>query len=322
MKIFITGGAGYVGSMLIPYLLDKGYSITNYDLYLYEDTLKKHKNLKEIKGDIRDRQKLIKSSKNHDMMIHLACVSNDPSYELNPELSKTINLDSIDNILDAIKINGIDRLIYASTSSVYGISNKANVREEDLCKPLTDYSRHKLECEYIIDSHITSSYTIVRPATICGYSPRLRLDLVLNALTINALETGVIKIFGGKQIRANLNIKDMVRAYECLIEADSTSINGEVFNVGFKNVSVEDLANIVKEKIESKIEYIETDDKRSYHINSDKIRNKLGFVPKYDLYEAIDSLSKAYKNGLIKDGLHNPLYHNVKMMKLKENILL
>ena len=322
-NVLITGGAGYVGSALVPSLLDKGYNVTVYDLYLYGDVfrdIENNQNLTQIKGDIRDKKKMIDVAKNADALIHLACISNDPSYELNPELGKSINYYAFFNVLEAAKVNKIKRFIYASTSSVYGIKKEKNIRETATCEPLTDYSKFKVECENVLLNHEKSDMTrvVLRPATVCGYAPRLRLDLVVNILTIHALVSKKIKIFGGKQLRPNINIKDRVRVYETLLTVPSDKIDGERFNAGYQNLSVDEIAKLIKETIgdpDITLEHIPTDDIRSYHINSDKIRDVLGFEPRYTIKDAVQSIKKAYENGLIIDGLKNPLYHNIKLMQ-------
>jgi nucleoside-diphosphate-sugar epimerase len=195
------------------------------------------------------------------------------------------------------------------------------VVETSSCEPLTDYSKFKLECEKLLldfGKKHDLEHVVVRPATVCGYAPRLRLDLVVNILAINALITGKIKIFGGKQLRPNINIKDMVRVYKLFLTAPREKINGEIFNAGYQNRSVEDLAQIVKDVVgDEKIafEYVPTDDMRSYHIDSDKIKSVLGFTPKYTIEEGVQSLVDAYRNGRIVDGLSNPFYYNIKMMQ-------
>ena len=322
-NIFITGGAGYVGSALVPALLKKNYNISVYDLYLYGDifsNLKSNPNLNQIKGDIRNKKKLIESAKNADAIIHLACISNDPSYELNPALGKSINYDAFFNILEAAKKNNVKRIIYASSSSVYGVKKEKNVTEETFPEPLTDYSKYKLECEKVLSNSNLNGleYIIVRPATVCGYAPRLRIDLTVNILTMNALINKKIKIFGGKQLRPNINIKDMAQAYEILLEAPGKKINREIFNIGYQNRTVEDIAKIVKKVINDdsvEFEYLPTTDTRSYHINSDKMKRILNFEPKYTLENAVQSLVEVYNNSLIKEGLSNPLYHNIKLMQ-------
>ncbi len=323
--VLITGGAGYIGSALVPELLQEGYKVIVYDLYLYGDIFslfKNYPNLFQIKGDIRDKKKFIDASKNVDAILHLACISNDPSYELNPALGKSINYDAFYNLIEAARFNNVKRFIYASTSSVYGVKREKNVRETSICEPLTDYSKYKLECEKILldfgEKNPDIGHVIVRPATVCGYALRLRLDLVVNILTINALMTGKIKIFGGKQLRPNINIKDIVQVYKLFLKAQVEKINGNIFNVGYQNRSVENLAHIVKEVIgdeEIKFVRVSTDDMRSYHINSDKIEKVLGFKPKYTIEDGVQSLVNAYNKGLIIDGLNNPLYYNIKLMQ-------
>jgi nucleoside-diphosphate-sugar epimerase len=323
-NVLITGGAGYVGSALVQELLRKGYNVIVYDLYLYGEVfshLKDNPNLVEIKADIRDKKKLIEATKNVDAIIHLACISNDPSFELDSRLGKSINYDAFFNLLDAAKINRVRRFIYASTSSVYGVKKEKNVKEDAICEPLTDYSKYKLECEKLLlefGKNNDIEHVIVRPATVCGYAPRLRLDLVVNILTIHALINRKIKIFGGTQLRPNINVKDMLRVYELMLSAPKEKINGEVFNTGYQNYSVEELAKKVKDVIGDPniaLEYVPTSDIRSYHINSDKIKNALGFEPKYTIEDAVQSLVDAYTKGLITDGLNNPLHHNIKMMQ-------
>ena len=321
-NIFITGGAGYVGSALVPALLKKNYNISVYDLYLYGNVfsdLKNNPNLNQIKGDIRDKKKLIGAAKNADAIIHLACISNDPSYELNPILGKSINYDAFFNVLEAAKKNNVKRIIYASSSSVYGVKKEKNVTEETSPEPLTDYSKYKLECEKVlVKSNLNGlECVIARPATVCGYAPRLRIDLAVNILTLNALINKKIKIFGGNQLRPNINIKDMVRVYKTFLNSPSEKINGQVFNAGYENHTVEDIAIMVKEIVGRRIEleYIPTNDNRSYHINSDNIKKKIGFSPVYSIADAVESLVSAHNRGLIIGGLNNPIYHNIQRMK-------
>ncbi|MEK6837779.1 MAG: SDR family oxidoreductase, partial [Nanoarchaeota archaeon] len=216
------------------------------------------------------------------------------------------------------RANKVKRFVYASTSSVYGIKSEKNVAEEASLEPLTDYSKFKAECERVLQEKGDNvEWVIIRPATVCGYAPRLRLDVVVNILTINALINKKIKIFGGGQLRPNINIKDMVKAYELLLEAPSEKINRQIFNAGYQNLSVAEIANIVKRLCgdEVVLEIVPTNDKRSYHINSDKIKKVLGFTPQFTVEEAVQSLIRAFKEGLIKDGLNNSAYYNIKRMQ-------
>lgn len=323
--IAITGGAGYIGSALVPQLLKKGYYVKVLDLFIYGENVFgdyiNNPQFERIKGDIRNIQTLEKTFRDVDVVIHLACISNDPSFELDPKLGKGINLDAFDKILTTLEKTKVKRFIYASSTSVYGIRKEKDVTEDSPKTPLTDYSRFKLLCEEKLmkwSNPNQTEWAIIRPATACGYSHRLRLDLTVNILAIYALINRKIIVFGGKQLRPNIHINDMVRAYITLLESGREKINGDVFNAGYQNRSVEDIAFMVKQVLKDlniDIEYIPTDDIRSYHINSDKIKNELGFKAKYTIEDAILSIAKAYNQGLINDGLNNSLYHNVKRMR-------
>ena len=282
-KIFVTGGAGYVGSKLVPKLLELGYKVTVLDLMIYgENVLPNHKNLKTIKGDIRNTTILENNLPGHEFLIHLACISNDPSFELNPKLGKSINLDSFEPLVKLSMKSNINRFIYASSSSVYGIKKEKNVTEDMSLEPLTDYSKFKGECEKILNKYKSENFvtTTIRPSTVCGYAKRQRLDLVVNILTNHAYHNKEIKVFGGDQLRPNIHINDMVNSYLSVIEADGQIINGQIFNVGFRNQSVNELANDVKEVIGQDVKIINTksDDNRSYHVSSEKIRDILGLL--------------------------------------------
>ena len=312
-KILVIGGAGYVGSMLVPQLMEN-YEVVVYDLFIYGDNLPDK--VTKLIADVRNEDALKRAVNGVKSIIHLACISNDPSYELDPELGKSINYTSFPTLLKIANEN-CDRFIFASTSSVYGIK-EGEVVETTISEPLTDYSKYKLECEKIMfNSGFNIVKTAVRSATVCGYSPRLRLDLVVNLLTISALETNNIKIFGGKQLRPNINIKDIINVYEMMLTADAQKINNEAFNAGYENNTVEELAFMVKDVIggDIKLEYLPTNDNRSYHINSSKINKVLGFNPKYTIVEAIETLVESYRGGKISSGLNNPMFHNVKRMK-------
>ena len=230
-KIFITGGAGYCGSLLVPFLLNLGYQITVYDIMFFTDNYlpKNHKNLKVIKGDIRDVKKIENESINHDIFINLACVSNDASFELDENLSTSINLHAFEPMVIAAKKSGIKRFIYASSSSVYGVSKKRNVTEDHELVPLTLYNKYKGMCEPLLLKHTDNNFegVIFRPATVCGYAPRLRLDLSVNILTNHAISKGKITVFGGDQLRPNLHIKDYCNAVLALIQAESVKIKNQ-----------------------------------------------------------------------------------------------
>ena len=319
-NIFITGGNGYVGSLLVPKLLKKNYRVSVLDLMIYgEDILDNHPNLNIIKGDIRNRQLLEDSIPGHDCVIHLACISNDPSFELDSDLGKSINLDSFKPLVEISKKSNVERFIYASSSSVYGIKEVENVTEDLELHPLTDYSKYKAECEKILKPFNDDNFTTVtiRPATVCGYSRRLRLDLSVNILTNHAYNNNIIKVFGGSQKRPNIHIEDMTDLYVELLEYDKEMISGKIFNAGYENHKIIEIANIVKNEISNnvKIEITSTNDLRSYHISSEKIYNELGFKAKKTINDAVCDLKDAFENGLISDSFTNPIYYNVKLMQ-------
>ena len=319
-KILITGGAGYVGAALVPYLLEKGYKITVLDLMIYgENVLKKNVNLKIIKGDIRNVELLKKEIPSHDIVIHLACISNDPSFELNPELGKSINLDAFLPLVKISKQSLVKKFIFASSSSVYGIKKEKDVHEDISLQPLTDYSKYKVECENIVKKYVSENFTpiIIRPATVCGYSPRQRLDVIVNILTNFAYNKRKINVFGGEQLRPNIHIKDMVNAYELLIKSPKNKISGEIFNAGFENKTVLELAETVKKIIGRDVELklTPTNDNRSYHISSKKIKKILGFETNFTIADAVLDLKKAFEKNLLPNSFDDEKYFNIKRMQ-------
>jgi len=319
-KILITGGAGYVGAVLTPYLLNKGHKVTVIDLMIYGDeVLSKHPNLRIIKGDIRDVDLLKRELSNHEVVIHLACISNDPSFELNPKLGRSINLEAFRPLVEISKSSLIKRFIYASSSSVYGLKSEKEIHENISLDPLTDYSRYKVECEIILKKYESENFTpvILRPATVCGYSPRQRLDVVVNILTNLAYNKRKISVFGGSQLRPNIHIKDMAKVYDVLINAQKSKVSGEIFNVGYENKTVLDLANTVKSVLGDDIQLVETptDDDRSYHISSKKIKKILDFDSEFTIKNAVNDLRTAFEKDLLPNSLTDEKYFNIKRMQ-------
>ncbi len=323
MHILVPGGAGYVGSKLVFHLLQKGYKVTVLDLFLYGEqvfsSIKGHPHLSLVKADIRDEKAVEESLLGIDAVIHLACISNDPSFELNPALGKSINLDSFEPFVRLAKKQGVKRFIYASSSSVYGIKQEKNVDETVSLEPLTDYSKFKAECEKILFQYLSEDFeaVVVRPATVCGVSPRQRLDLIVNILANHAFHKRKVQVIGGDQLRPNIHIEDMVRAYIHILESPKERIQGEIFNVGYENHSVSHLAHLVQKKIGSDVvvETVETDDPRSYHISSEKIGRKLQFFPRFTIEQAVEDLKKAFEKDLFPKSLEDASYFNVKKMK-------
>jgi nucleoside-diphosphate-sugar epimerase len=322
MRICIPGGAGYVGSRLVPELLKQGHEVVVLDLYLYGDNvLENHPKLTQIKGDMRDLSLVEKAVKGCDAVIHLACISNDPSFELNPSLGKSINLDCFEPFVKLSKKAGVKRFIYASSSSVYGVKEVANVTEDMTLEPLTDYSKFKAACEKILFKHMSDDFicTVLRPATVCGYAPRQRLDVVVNILTNLAYNTGKVKVTGGAQMRPNIHIEDMVRAYLHVLARPKEKIQGEIFNVGYHNHTVLDLGKMVHRLVSEKrpVELVvePTNDNRSYHVSSQKIADNLGFKPKFSIEDAVKDLIRAFESKQLPDSLNDIRYVNIKTMK-------
>jgi nucleoside-diphosphate-sugar epimerase len=329
-KVLITGGAGYVGTVLTPQLLAKGYHVSVYDIMYYGSKLEPAPGLRIIEGDIRDTARFRDACRGVDAVIHLACISNDPSFELNEELSRTINYDSFEPMVIAAKAQGVRRFIYASTSSVYGVSDKADVTEDHPLVPLTLYNRYKGLCEPLLFKHQSADFVCVtvRPATVCGYSPRMRLDLSVNILTNHAVNNGKITVFGGEQLRPNIHIQDVCDLYALLLEVPDEAIAGETFNAGYQNHSIIDIASIVRRVVQDEfpekgaIEIVTTptNDIRSYHINSDKIARKLGFRPKRGIEDAVRDLCRAFKDGKLPGSMTDEQYVNVRALRSKQAI--
>lgn len=322
-RVLVTGGAGYVGAVLVPKLLQAGYGVTVLDLFLYGDEVfgeyGKHSELRQIKGDLRDAAAVADALSDCDAVIHLACISNDPSFELNPDLGRSINLDAFRPLVQAAKKAGVKRFIYASSSSVYGVKDDPEVTEDLTLEPLTDYSRFKADCERILESERQPGFTTctVRPATVCGYSPRQRLDVIVNILTNHAVNRGRIKVFGGDQKRPNIHIQDMCAVYLELLRQPAEKIDGQIFNAGGRNHTVAELAQIVKDSVggDLAIDVLPTDDPRSYHVCSERIAETIGWRPSLGIQDAVKDLVEAFDKGLLPDSMEDSRYYNIKRMQ-------
>ena len=326
-NVLVTGGAGYVGSLLVPQLLDAGYKVTVYDIMYFGDHFlpKNNPNLKVVPGDIRDVARLSDALKEMDVVISLACISNDASFELDENLSTSINLDAFEPMVVAAKRAGVKRFVYASSSSVYGVSDAPDVTEDHPLLPLTLYNKYKGMCEPLLFKHQSPEFVCVtiRPATLCGYAPRQRLDLSVNILTNHAVNNKKITVFGGSQKRPNLHIQDMVDLYKLLLTAPDAQIAGQIFNAGFQNMSIMEIAQIAKRVTQEvfpdlgdiPIVTTPTDDIRSYHVNSDKLQRVLGFKPEHTIEDAIRDLCAAFKSGKLPRSMDDTFYFNVRRLK-------
>lgn len=322
-RVLVTGGAGYVGAVLVPKLLEKGYRIRVLDLYMFGervlDAVKGHPNLEQIKGDIRDQALVKKVLRGCDAVIHLACISNDPSFELNPVLGRSVNYEAFGPLVEVSKESGVGRFIYASSSSVYGVKSEQNVTEELPLEPLTDYSKYKALCEKVLLSAREPGFVtlILRPATVCGYSPRQRLDLTVNILTNHAINNKKITVFGGQQMRPNIHIQDVTDLYIKALEWPDKAIDGKIFNAGYENRRVIEIAEMVRHIVRDGTEVVTapTDDNRSYHISSEKIKRELGFESKKTIQDGIRDLCAAFAEGRIPKPMSDIRYYNIKTMQ-------
>ena len=331
-QVFVPGGAGYVGAVLVPSLLQAGYRVRVLDLYLYGreplSAVRGHPNLEEVQGDVRDLAAVRRAVRGCDAVIHLACISNDPSVELDPALSRSVNFESFGPLVKACKEAGVRRFVFASSGSVYGVSDSPDVTEDHPLVPVSLYNKFKAKCEPVLLAEGTANFVpvIVRPATICGYSPRQRLDLTVNILTNHAVNTGKITVFGGAQMRPNLHIHDMVDLYQLLLTAPDEKVAGEIFNAGYQNYTVAQTAEIVRDVVRREMpergvtEIVTTpsDDIRSYRVNADKIKRVLGFVPRRTIEDAAADLIRAFRAGQLPNSMTDPRYFNIRLMKDKK----
>tara|TARA_B100002019_G_C21257739_1_gene594905 strand:- start:1092 stop:2045 length:954 start_codon:yes stop_codon:yes gene_type:complete len=307
-KILVTGGCGYVGSVLVNKLLKKEASVVVFDTQWFGNYLEKNDKLEIIKDDIRNIDKY--NLTEYDKIVHLANIANDPGVELNPSLSWEVNVLASHQIMDKINNSSIDQIIYASSGSVYGVKEEENVTEELSLVPISIYNKTKMVSEKVLLS-FKDKFKIhcIRPATVCGLSPRMRLDVSVNMLTFQALKNKVMTIHGGQQVRPNIHISDLTNAIIHFLE--NKNIESGVYNAGFENLSILDIANRVKEKVNSEIKILPVNDIRSYRLNSDKLINT-GFKKTSSVNDAIDEIVKNFNDGKL---IEKDSYYTVKWMK-------
>lgn len=328
-KIVVTGATGYVGSKLVPTLIKQGFKVHAIDNCTYGNHLdpgtNKHPNLCFHYGDLQDLPTIDQALKGACAVIHLAALSNDPTCELDPELTQANNIEAFEALYSKSQASGVKRFIFASSSSVYGVKDEEQVTEDLPMEPLTAYARSKAENEQFMFGNLSDRMTAVafRPGTVCGYSPRQRFDLVINQLTAQAYFNGEITVHGGEQVRSSININDMVEVYIKALTWPAEALHGQVFNAGWHNLSVREIAETVAEEVQQQtgrdvsLVYTDSHDLRSYATCSDKIQEQLGFYPRYSIQDAIASLVWKFDDGMFYDALHNSLYYNIRHMKAK-----
>ena len=308
MNILVTGGCGYVGTVLVEALLDAGHEVAVYDIMWFGNHLPEHDCLTVIQGDIRDIDHV--PMVDTDAIIHLANVANDPCAELDSKLSWEINVLATMQLVEKAIGHGVGQFIYASSGSVYGVKDEPEVTEDLSLVPISDYNKTKMVAERVLLSYADRVLVqIVRPATVCGYSPRMRLDLSVNMLTMQALANGKITVFGGSQTRPNIHIKDMVGVYLHFLDLKDGAIG--IFNAGFENISITDIAARVTEKVPAEVVVTASNDPRSYRLNSDRLL-ATGFEPNHNVAEAIAEIIDVVQKGTLVD---DEGCYNIKAMK-------
>jgi len=308
MRILITGDCGYIGTNLTNTLLELGHKVTVVDIMWFGNYLNSHKNLSVVQADIRDIEKI--PMDRVDTVMHLANIANDPTGDLDPRLTWEVNALANKFLVEKAIKNNVNQFIYASSGSVYGVKDEPRVTEELSLLPISDYNKTKMIGERILLSY-KDDITIqcIRPATVCGVSPRMRLDLSVSMLTFQALTNGKITVFGGQQTRPNIHMKDMIGVYLHFLELGKKEPG--VFNAGFENISILDIAKKVIKKIPAEIIVTESNDPRSYRQDSTKLLNT-GFSPKYSVEDGIDDVIKSYKN---RELIDSDQFYNIRSMK-------
>jgi nucleoside-diphosphate-sugar epimerase len=297
MKILVTGGCGYVGTVLTNKLLEDGHEVCVIDTQWFGNHLKPHPNLEVLKEDVRNTDAI--PLKGIETVLHLANIANDPGVELNPTLSWEVNVLAAQQLADRAVRHGVKQFIFASSGSVYGIKDEPQVTEELTLVPISVYNKTKMVAERVLLSYDNQMKVYnIRPATVCGYSPRMRLDVSVNMLTMQALKNKVMTVFGGLQTRPNIHIQDMVNVYRHILA--NPQLPSGAYNAGFENITILDIAQKVANKLGAQIKVTESNDPRSYRQNSDKLL-ATGFVPQYSVSDAIDEVISKYQSGELVD---------------------
>jgi nucleoside-diphosphate-sugar epimerase len=296
MNLLVTGACGYKGSVLVPKLLARGDRVTAFDIQWFGNELTPHPNLQVVRGDVRDADTIPLDGV--DAIIHLASVANDPCGDLDPKLTWEISALATMRLADKAARQGVRHIVYASSGSVYGVKSEAQVTEDLELDPITEYNKTKMVAERVLLSYSNEmAVQVVRPATVCGVSPRMRLDVAVNMLTMQALTSDRITVFGGDQVRPNIHIDDITDLYIYLL--DRPELTG-VYNAGFENVSIREIAERVAAVVPAEIVFTPSNDPRSYRQNSDKLL-ATGFSPRKTIDDAIREIVAAFQFGSLKD---------------------
>lgn len=312
MNILVTGGCGYKGTILVPKLLAQGHTVEVIDIQWFGNFLTPHPKLRVLNADVRYIEDITLDK--IDIIIHLASVANDPCGDLDPKLTWEISALATMQLADAAVRKGVKQFIYASSGSVYGVKEEEQVTEDLTLKPISEYNKTKMVAERVLLSYQDKMVVqIIRPATVCGYSPRMRLDVSVNMLTMQALTRGLITVFGGAQVRPNIHIQDITDLYLFLI--DKGEIVQGIYNGGFENLSILEIAEKIVSRIPAEIRVTESQDPRSYRVNSDKLL-ATGFKPCKTVDDAIDELIAAYRNGNLKN---EDIFYNLRWMRRSFN---
>lgn len=307
MKILVTGACGYKGSVLVPKLLKAGHQVVGFDIQWFGNFLEPHPDLTVVCADVRNKDEI--DLRGIDAIIHLSSVANDPCGDLDPKLTWEISCLATMELADKAVRNGVKRFIYASSGSVYGLKDEEQVTEDLELVPISEYNKTKMCAERIMLSYSNDmTVQIVRPATVCGYSPRQRLDVSVNMLTMQAILNGRITVFGGNQTRPNIHIDDITDLYLFLL--DHPEHTG-IYNAGFENISILDIAKLVQKHVPAEIVLTESNDPRSYRVNSDKLL-KTGFRPKKTVEDAIIELIGMHSQGKLSN---EDRWYNLKWME-------
>ncbi len=307
MKTLVTGACGYKGTVLVPKLLSHGHQVVAFDIQWFGNYLQPHPCLRVVKGDVRNIDEV--DVDGTEAIIHLSSIANDPCGDLDPKLTWEVSCLATMQLVDRARRAGVSRFIYASSGSVYGVKEEAQVTEDLELKPISEYNKTKMVAERVLLSYGNDlTVQVVRPATVCGYSPRMRLDVSVNMLTMQALSRGVITVFGGNQVRPNIHIQDITDVYLYLLEHPEFT---GIYNAGFENLSILDIAQRVTKHIPAEIIVTESNDPRSYRVNSDKLL-ATGFRPKYNVDDAIQELSEHFRAGRLRE---EDRYYNLKWMR-------